>query len=148
MRSFPVTRDIDVFTARSGARALALEIGFSRIAGQEIAIVVSELCTNILKYAIRGTISVERVDDPDRGPGLRIVASDVGPEIADLALARRDRHDGRGPVDPGTLPGRGGFGGGLGAVDRLSDSCEWSVTDSGKQAVVLRFVRSHGRRRG
>jgi anti-sigma regulatory factor (Ser/Thr protein kinase) len=75
-----------------------------------IGTVVSELGTNILKYAGHGTIRMQALEE-DGKPGVRIEAIDQGPGIGDLEAAFRD-----GFSTGGTL------GLGLSAVRRMMDT--------------------------
>ncbi len=71
----------------------------------QIALVVSELVTNIQKHAERGELHAQ-----GDAHGLRILALDRGPGIRDVTRALRDGHS-----------DRGSLGVGLGAVRRLAD---------------------------
>jgi anti-sigma regulatory factor (Ser/Thr protein kinase) len=121
-----VERDADVIAAQVDARNIAIAIGFSRREATEIAIVTTELCTNALKYGVRGNVVIEAVDDPSHGAGVRVTVFDEGPPFADFEAATRDRFDERGPIDPATYAKRRGIGGGLGAVSRFSDAYGWA----------------------
>lgn len=132
-----IRQPIDVFVARWTVQRVAAAAGFGGVAQQELAIVVSELATNILKYGVRGEITVRPVDWPR--PGVEVVAEDEGPPLADLALAIQDGFGDRGPLDPGKQIGRGGIGAGLGAVIRLTDTFEY--LDSPRKAFrAIRYV--------
>jgi anti-sigma regulatory factor (Ser/Thr protein kinase) len=135
-----VREALDVFLARWAVLRLAKEIGFSTIAGHELAIVVSELSTNILKYGVRGEVELRRVEDAAAGTGIAIVAFDEGPPLACLESAMRDGWHDRGPLDPALLR-RGGIGAGLGAVERLTDRFEYLPDGARKAFRVTRFLR-------
>lgn len=141
MAEFPIASDVDVFGACRGAREHAAVVGFLRLECEQIAIVVSELATNILKYGIRGAISVQEVDDPTRGRGLRITATDCGPPFHDLQMALQDGYDDRGKIEPGAMFKRRGLGCGLGAVVRFTHSIEYEPLDKGKRLRVVRYLR-------
>lgn len=134
-----VREALDVFLARWAVLRLAREIGFSTTASHELAIVVSELCTNILKYGVRGEIELHRVEDASAGPSLTIVAFDEGPPLASLEAAMRDGWGDRGPIDPAMLR-RGGIGAGLGAVQRMTDRFEYLPDGARKAFRVTRFL--------
>lgn len=129
----------DVITAQITARRTAAIVGFGRREREEFAIAASELATNILKHGVRGRMRFEVVHDPDRGDGLQVVAYDEGPPFRDFALATRDGCDDGGPIGPDRVPGRGGLGIGLGAVQRLMDSVSWRMRPNGKEILALRF---------
>ena len=84
-----ITCDRDVVNARQHGRGIASEMGFSRPDQALIATAISELARNIVNYAGRGEIELERVSQNGRN-GIRIVARDNGPGIADLEDAMTD----------------------------------------------------------
>ena len=139
MSRFRVASEYDVFDARRGVRHAAVAAGFPPRATMELCIVASELATNILKYGVRGEISVESIHDQARGEGLRIVASDEGSPFADVTQAFKDGHDDRGPLDPAEMAKRRGVGSGLGAVVRFSDDVQVTPRERGKAIVVVRW---------
>jgi anti-sigma regulatory factor (Ser/Thr protein kinase) len=132
---------LDVFLARWTAQRLASAIGFLPASRQEVAIAVSELATNILKYGVRGAIVMRLVDGPEHGPGLELIAEDEGPPLADLATAILDGQSDRGAIDPMTLLGRGGIGAGLGAIIRFTDVFEYRPGGPGGPRKAFRAVR-------
>jgi len=139
-RVFPIAQRADVMFARQRAQDLAREFGFGTRRSTELAIAVSELATNIVKYGIRGEIAL--LFDPEDGrPGeIRVVARDVGPPIRNLELALQDGCDDTGPIDPTLVLHRGGLGTGLGAVLRFADLFEYQQSDTGK-AITVTFYR-------
>jgi anti-sigma regulatory factor (Ser/Thr protein kinase) len=147
LASFRIDHATSIFAPRRAARDLAATLGFDRRAATEIAIAVSELGSNIVKYGVRGRITVERADDPGRGVGVRILADDEGPPFRDFATALQDGCDDRGPLDPGTFLKRHGIGAGLGAVTRFSDTITLEPAASGKRIVVVRYLKRPGETR-
>jgi serine/threonine-protein kinase RsbT len=139
MAMYEIREAIDMYAPRQGVKDIGQTLGFSRNDCHELAIVVSELASNILKYGVRGTISIEDANDVKRGLGVLLVARDQGPPFYDLQLALRDGYNDRGPIDPVTLLKRGGLGTGLGAVIRLSDSFELEPLPVGKTIRVVRY---------
>jgi anti-sigma regulatory factor (Ser/Thr protein kinase) len=136
-----VRESVDVFEARRRLRVLCDRIGFSRHVSLELALVASELCTNILKYGVRGSIDMRRVHDPVHGVGVELVASDEGPQFHDLSSALRDGYDDRGRIGAAALIRRGGLGRGLGTVVRFTDSLRVEPESVGKRIVVRRYRR-------
>jgi anti-sigma regulatory factor (Ser/Thr protein kinase) len=134
---FTVRHSADLYEPRKAIRDLAAVSGFTRHDGQELAIVVSELISNILKYGVRGNIELKRLDT--HPAGIHIIARDEGPPFHDLTLALRDGWNDRGPIDPATLLRRGGLGQGMGAIVRLSDSFRVEQLARGKEIHVVRF---------
>lgn len=139
-RRFPVRALGDVLIARKRAQELAQEFGFASRRATELAIAVSELGTNIVKYGIHGEVGL--VLDPEIGErgGIRVIARDVGPPIRNLELALQDGCDDTGPIDPARVLRRGGLGTGLGAVLRFADLFEYQQGDGGK-AITVTFYR-------
>jgi anti-sigma regulatory factor (Ser/Thr protein kinase) len=140
-RVFAVDDWSDVAITRHQARRLAREHGVEPRRAGEVAIVVSELASNIVKYGVRGEIALHVAAAGGDGFTLTVVARDVGPPIHDLAIAMLDGHDDRGPIDPATMAQRGGLGSGLGAVARLADSLEVRQETGGKgKQIVATFA--------
>ena len=71
-----------IVEARTKARAMAAEIGFSRTEQVKVATIASELARNIYYYAGLGVISIKRLESPQRG--IEIEARDEGPGIDDV----------------------------------------------------------------
>lgn len=82
------------------ATRVAKDAGFSRIAAQQLTTVTSELARNILKYAGRGQIKLERIEQNGR-QGLRIIASDRGPGIEDIERAMAEHYSSGGTLGLG-----------------------------------------------
>ena len=80
-----ISADSDVVEARKGARDLAARLGFSKTEMTVIATAVSEISRNIVRFAERGEVFLELVDEPRAG--LRVVARDIGPGIPDVERA-------------------------------------------------------------
>jgi len=125
----------DVAIARHQARRLARQHGLEPRRAGEVAIVVSELASNVVKYGVRGEVAMH-VEGLGVCAAVTVVARDVGPPIRDLQTALRDGCDDRGPLDPATLVQRGGLGTGLGAVARLSDRLEVRQQPAGKEIIA------------
>jgi anti-sigma regulatory factor (Ser/Thr protein kinase) len=106
--------------ARRVARRLAEDLGFDHNRAEEVAIVVTEVCTNVLKYAVRGEVLLWAGE-----ACLEMLAIDQGPGIADLEQCLRDG------FSTGSSPGQG-----LGAVTRLSTHSDF-YTAANKGTVVL-----------
>ena len=105
----PIEESSQSGEARRLGGAMARRNGFDESGAGKVAIVMTELSTNLVKHAIRGELLVRSL--PGAIAGLEILAIDHGPGMSDLRLALRD-----GTSTTGT-PGTG-----LGAVTRLADS--------------------------
>jgi anti-sigma regulatory factor (Ser/Thr protein kinase) len=112
--------------ARRAVSALSMELGFDEHAAGRIAIVVTELATNIARHGRGGQLFVRRVDS---NTGLEIIAVDKGPGIGNVERAIRDGYSTAG------TPGKG-----LGAVRRLSDTFD-IYSQPGKGTAVLAIMR-------
>jgi anti-sigma regulatory factor (Ser/Thr protein kinase) len=145
--SYAIKEQLDIYEPRRAVQALGARLGLSRSSCQELAIVVSELASNIVKYGKSGSVEMEEIVDQEFGRGILIVARDVGPPFRNLAMALQDGFDDEGPIDPGKLLKRGGIGAGLGAIVRLTDSFRVEATEQGKLIRVERFVKRPRRRR-
>jgi serine/threonine-protein kinase RsbT len=84
-----IRADADVVLARQKARELAKSLRFSGSELTLIATAISEIARNIVAYAKRGQIVLRLVSQGQRR-GIRVVAQDEGPGIADVARAMED----------------------------------------------------------
>ena len=129
-RSYPVTENSQVASTRRAAADLSLGLGFDDIAAGQVALVVTEAATNILKHAGHGEILLRGVH---RGgvDGIEVIALDSGPGMRDLSLKMAD----------GTSTA-GSYGVGLGAMQRLAGEFDiYSAPDKGT-VVVMRIWKS------
>ena len=83
-----IESDADIVLARKGARQLAARLNFTATEMTVVATAVSEISRNIVRFAERGEVFLELLDAPR--PGLRVVARDTGPGIADVDRAMTD----------------------------------------------------------
>jgi len=111
-----------VAEARRAALALAVAIGLAQATRDNLALLVTEAATNLVKHADRGECVVRTL--PASGGerrGLEILCIDRGPGISDLAACMRDGFSTAG--SPGS---------GLGAMRRLATSVDiYSVPGQG-----------------
>ncbi len=141
-RAFVIQERTSVVVAASQAQRFALRCGMPARRATELAIVVSELASNIVKHGVRGEIRL-RWDSAVAPRGeITVEAHDVGPPIHDLKMAMTDGWDDRGPIDPTHALRRGGLGTGLGAVVRLADRLEYreKAKDEGGKVITARFL--------
>lgn len=131
--AYQVTDPSQVAEPRRAALALAARAGFSEERGGRLAIVVSELATNLAKHATGGELLLRELRRESGSPdvqgievqGIEVLSIDRGPGMPDFALSRIDGHS-----TTGTL------GHGLGAIERQSDFFQVYTTPSGTVAVA------------
>jgi anti-sigma regulatory factor (Ser/Thr protein kinase) len=124
----PVSEGSQVGEARRVAVRLATAIGFDERCCGEVAIVATELATNLARHARQGTLLIQGLDLP-AGPTLELLSVDAGPGMADVSACLRD-----GFSTVGTA------GNGLGAVRRLS--AEFDLYSMPAGTVILSRIRS------
>ena len=122
-----VTEASQVSEARRRAVAVAQAVGFDETAAGRVALVVTELATNVVKYGVPGEILVGTYED-GTGSGVEILALDKGPGFSDLGSALRDGHSTGGSA-----------GEGLGAVRRLADAFDIASRPGAGTAVMARL---------
>lgn len=140
MHDVRIEHHADIIAAQQAARRLANELGFPRAACAELMIVASELASNMLKYAGRGLLRVQRVDDDQRGPGLLLTAEDSGPHFKSFETALLDGFNDEGPIELSTFVARRGTASGLGAVQRMTDVLRWEPREAGKAVIAVRYL--------
>ena len=129
MRAVPIDGESRVAEVRRFAAAFGKSIGFGSSDEGRLALVATELATNLLKHAGGGEILLSVVDDGD-GAGVECLALDRGPGIADISASMRDGHSTAG--SPGT---------GLGAILRQSQVFEIYSSPKHGAAVLARLYK-------
>jgi len=84
-----IDSEASLLEVRAGVRAAAASIGFGLVEQTKVVTAASELARNILRYAGRGCMVIERVRAGSR-VGLRARFEDEGPGIDDVELALQD----------------------------------------------------------
>ncbi len=102
---------------------LAEELHLGEKRGGAAALAATEMATNLLKHAGSGNMLLQRVQQ-NGSSGLRLIAIDKGPGIADITRALEDGHS-----------TAGSSGNGLGAIRRVSDIFE-VYSDSGAGTLI------------
>ena len=125
-----IAAEVDVERIRREARALATYAGFDRHDAEAILLAVSELATNLVRYAPGGELVVSIVSEAN-GLGILIQSSDPGPGIADVELALRDGYS-----------TSGGLGSGLPSVRRLMDDFTIVTGPSGTSIETHKWLPS------
>jgi anti-sigma regulatory factor (Ser/Thr protein kinase) len=145
MPKYDVRDWVDLHHVQKRTAEFAAALGFSKRECGELAIVASELTSNILKYGVRGSIEIDAVADAG-GSGVELIAHDCGPPFRNLETAKLDGHDDDGPIDPLDMLKRKGIGGGLGAVLRFTNSFRVEPEPGGKRVHVVRYLSRRSRR--
>lgn len=129
-RLYSLTEQSQIGELRREAVALAQSSGFDDVAAGQVALVATELGTNLVKHARSGRVLLARVADGRGSWQIELISVDHGPGIHDIAGAMTD-----GFSTAGTL------GQGLGAVQRLSH--DFDLHSSSEGTVVLARIRPH-----
>ncbi|HWR30265.1 MAG TPA: anti-sigma regulatory factor [Negativicutes bacterium] len=132
VNSVEVRSQWDLRNAKLLAEQVATELAFGPQERDEIAIVISELGTNLVKHAGGGFILVTPLSDNGQ-KGIKIESVDDGPGIADIAKAVTDG-----------FSSSNSLGVGLGAINRLMDKQEIisPLADGrGTKIICVRYVR-------
>jgi serine/threonine-protein kinase RsbT len=132
-----VSRESDAIYVSSEAARYAEGAGFAGKDLWEVAIAVSELVTNVLKYAGTGRVILCKIDRPR--VGIEIVVEDEGPGIQDIESALIDGFsEGRMLSEQDLKTPPRGLGAGLGAVDRLMDETDIENKEPSGTRVTIR----------
>jgi anti-sigma regulatory factor (Ser/Thr protein kinase) len=105
----PMREASQIGDARRRAARLAEELGFDEVAAGRLALVVTELATNLVRHAQEGTLLIGRRCTSEE-MSIELISMDRGPGMRDIHASMRDGFSTSGT--PGT---------GLGAVQRLSN---------------------------
>lgn len=116
--------------ARRTAQQLAERLGFDAVDAGRVALVATELASNILKHAVRGELHLRMFNSPLL-TGLEIIAVDRGPGF--------DLHDGM--RDGFSTGGTQGIG--LGAIERQANVFDVHV-DARGTVILTRFYSRKG----
>lgn len=113
--------------ARRHAARYAEDAKLGEKEGGGLALVVTEMVTNVVKHAGNGTLLVEAIKE-NGDSGVRVLAMDKGPGIRDISGAMRDGYSTAG------TPGNG-----LGAMKRLSHAFDICTAPGIGTAVLSEF---------
>jgi anti-sigma regulatory factor (Ser/Thr protein kinase) len=115
--------------ARRFARAMAARMGLSDTVAEQVSIVVTEACTNLLKHAGRGEIILHSSSEGlETTPLLDVLALDQGPGMRNLQQSLRDGYS------TGSTPGQG-----LGAIIRLSQDSDFYTVPQKGTGILARW---------
>ncbi len=118
--SLPIENESDVGVCRRKAVGLANQMGFDEVKTGEVAILISELVTNVLKHGGgNGKIVICQYENGDRKKAIEIWCCDSGNGIKDIQKAMQDGYTARSTL-----------GLGLGTIRRFSDELEINPASS------------------
>lgn len=128
----PIHEASQVADARRRAVERARSLSLDEVLIGQLSIVVSELATNLIKFARDGALLIGSYED-EAGEGIQVLSLDKGPGMASLARCMEDGYSSAGSA-----------GKGLGAVRRLSRVFAAESWPSG--TAILARVGVQGRR--
>ena len=128
MPEIRVEADYDIGKARRAVVNFSQELGMSSRNLSDIAIIATELATNLVRHAKLGGV-IHYCSSPDNG--LILEASDNGPGISNVQNAMTDG-----------VSSKGSLGGGLGAVQRLADHFTLETGGQGTKIVAYKYLDS------
>ena len=121
--AYKVGEASQVAAVRRAASDMASQLGFGDTGVGQMAIVATEAATNILKHAERGEILLRPIQW-GTAQGIELLAIDQGPGMGNVAVSMAD-----GTSTTGT------YGGGLGAMQRLSQ--EFDIYSAPGKGTVI-----------
>jgi len=125
-----ILNEWDIVAVRQLGRNVAKELGFGTVDQARITTAISELARNIFLYAGQGEVCILKEQQNGKN-GLKIIAKDNGPGIADI---RRVMEDG--------YTTSGGLGAGLPGVKRLMDEFDiQSKLQEGTEIIAVKWLR-------
>ncbi|HET6844400.1 MAG TPA: ATP-binding SpoIIE family protein phosphatase [Candidatus Angelobacter sp.] len=129
-RELSIADVLDCATAQQCARHMALALGFSEPASEEVVLAVAELAANLVRHAGQGLLTVRPLQAAMQS-GIEIETEDRGPGIEDIESSFADGYS-----------TRGGLGYGMGTVNRLMDEMDVSSEPGLRTRIVARrFLR-------
>jgi len=115
--------------ARRFARNMAAHIGLNETVAEQVSIVVTEACTNLLKHAGRGEIILHSSSEGlHTTPLLDVLALDQGPGMRNLEQSLQDGYS------TGNSAGHG-----LGAIIRLSQDSDFYTVPQKGTGILARW---------
>lgn len=129
-KAFVVAHASDVAMVRRHGIQLADSLGFTETQSGKVAIIISELATNLVKHAGDGVIFISAIQQR-QVECIQILSLDKGPGIADIAYSM---HDGISTANTA--------GNGLGAIKRLSNEFD-AYSAHGKGSAFYALVHAH-----
>jgi serine/threonine-protein kinase RsbT len=126
-KNLPIRSSEDVVRVRAAVRDAAVASGFSLVDQTKFVTAASELARNTIDHGKGGGVEIEFIESGAR-KGVRLIFTDSGPGIPDIAQALKD----------GFTTG-GGLGLGLGGARRLSN--EFSIQSEPGHGTRITIAR-------
>ena len=125
---FPIDDPSRVGEVRRAADSIARGEGLDDANRANLALVVTEVCTNVWKHAGGGEVYLTKLSDRLSTPGVEILGVDRGPGMSNIRDCLKDGYSTSNTA-----------GTGLGAISRLS--ANWDIySESGRGTVVMARV--------
>lgn len=124
---FSINHSSDISAARRAGELMARNAQFADVRSGQLAIVITEIATNMLKHAKEGMCLLSPICRHGIF-GVELLATDCGPGISDFAFSSRD-----GVSTVGTA------GTGLGAIQRLANEFDFYSLPGKGTAFSMRF---------
>lgn len=115
----------EIASARRAGNDLARRLGFDEIRTGQLALVITEAATNIVKHAREGELLLRALHANGRA-AVEVLALDRGPGMGNVALRMEDGHSTAGT-----------YGVGLGAIERLTQEFDIYTADGQGTALVM-----------
>jgi anti-sigma regulatory factor (Ser/Thr protein kinase) len=132
----PISDASRVAEIRRSAAALAQAEGFTGLAVEEVAIIATEIATNLLKHAIGGEVHISTLSAAGEN-GVEVLSIDRGPGMANVHACMTDGYSTSGTQ-----------GTGMGAISRLADVFDaFSQVSRGTVLVARKYLPPKQRRR-
>lgn len=125
-RKFLLKSENDVVEIREYGRKLAKENGFKMIDQTIITAAISEICSNVIKYAERGEVLINAQENGQKC--LRIVVKDKGPGITNIEEILKEG-----------FSSTEGFNIGLSGTERLMD--EFNIKSGSGQGTTVEMCK-------
>jgi len=116
----------DVYVIVQKVKAQALALGFDAFTASLLASAVSEITTNVVRYANHGVATLRQCDN---GKGIEIQVVDCGTGIANVELAMQDGYS-----------SAQSLGLGLGAAKRSVDEMKIVTASSGTTITLIKYL--------
>ncbi len=123
---FNISESSEIAAARRAGNTLAQALGFDEVRAGQLALVITEVATNIVKHAGCGQLLLRSLEC-ERTSGIEVLALDKGPGITNLELQMEDGYS-----------TAGSYGVGLGAIKRQAQ--QFDVYTRQGQGTVLWMV--------